>query len=67
MLLINDHKVKILKTESAAVVLKSNGYSVEDKSNAVYIDGTKYAPESLRRAFVRKNSNCVIEVREEKP
>ena len=67
MLLINDHPVKVLKTESAAVVLKSNGYSVSDGNHSVYIDGAKYAPETLRRAFVRKNSNVVIEVREEKP
>ena len=65
MLLINSKPVKLTSTKSAAVVLKSEHVSVTDSKHSVYVDGTKYAPDSLKRVYIRHNGNHVIEIKEE--
>lgn len=67
MLLINSKPVKLTSTKSAAVVLKSEKVSVTDSKHSVYVDGTKYAPETLKRVHIRPDKNHIIEIKEEKP
>ena len=63
MLLINDHSVKIVKTQPASVVLKSAGYAVKDEETSVIINGTKYDnASSLRHAYLRRNGSYVIKI-----
>lgn len=65
MILLNNKPVKLTSTKSAAVVLKSERVSVTDAKHSVYVDGTKYAPESLKRVYIHHDGDHVIEVKDE--
>lgn len=59
MLLINDKKVPVAKTEKLSAVLKQHGVKIADAK--VRVDTVSYSVKSLDRFYVRADKDTVVE------